>query len=191
MNTRGGPDSHGRRPDGQETTMSGGYEDEYEDRDEPQPRHREDEAPAAAPGLTAPGVLMIITGLVNLACAAGAILMGVTFQHMPREEFEKAYQQQNPAQRKQLEDAGWTTDDLLNVYVRGGYGGGVAWIVGGLLTTIGGICMLARKARGLAIVSAIVTAVPCALSPCCLFGMPIGIWALIVLFQPDAKAAFR
>jgi hypothetical protein len=170
--------------------MSRDYDDD-EDREERRPRYKDDEAPASTGKTSAPGVLMIVTGLVNLLIAFGAFSMGYTFQKMPREELERAYQQQDPQQRKQLEDAGWTVDDFRNIYVRGGYGGGGFWVLCALLTVAGGACMLARKARGLAILSAIVTAVPCVTSPFCLLGMPIGIWALIVLFQPDVKNAFR
>jgi hypothetical protein len=28
-------------------------------------------------------------------------------------------------------------------------------------------------------------------SPCCFIGLPIGIWALIVLAKPEVKAAFH
>jgi hypothetical protein len=31
--------------------------------------------------------------------------------------------------------------------------------------------------------------IPC-ISPCCLLGLPIGIWALVVLLKPEVKAAF-
>ena len=36
----------------------------------------------------------------------------------------------------------------------------------------------------------IIAMVPC-ISPCCLVGLPIGIWALVVLMKPEVKAAFR
>ncbi len=32
--------------------------------------------------------------------------------------------------------------------------------------------------------------IPC-VSPCCLLGLPLGIWALIVLVKPEVKAAFQ
>jgi hypothetical protein len=36
----------------------------------------------------------------------------------------------------------------------------------------------------------ILVMIPC-LSPCCILGIPIGIWGLIVLMDPNVKAAFR
>jgi hypothetical protein len=173
--------------------MSQDYDDDYGDEDRGGPGDEtggHEVQPATGSKITVPGVLMIVTGVVNLLVALVGFGVGFTFQHMPREEFIKAYMQQNPEQRKQLEEQGWSIDDLLNIYVRGGYGVGAVGVLGGLLALIGGVCMLARKARGLAILCALVTALPVT-SPCCLFGLPVGIWSLVVLLQGDVKAAFR
>ena len=42
---------------------------------------------------------------------------------------------------------------------------------------------------GMAVTAAILAVFPCT-SPCCLAGIPIGIWALVILFKPEVKAAF-
>jgi hypothetical protein len=54
----------------------------------------------------------------------------------------------------------------------------------------GGLKMKKLESYPLAIAASILAAVPC-LSPCCLIGLPIGIWALIVLFKPEVKDAFN
>ncbi len=48
-----------------------------------------------------------------------------------------------------------------------------------------------KQLRGwtLSVVGSIVAMVPC-LGPCCIVGIPIGIWALVVLMKPEVKAAF-
>jgi phage FluMu protein Com len=43
---------------------------------------------------------------------------------------------------------------------------------------------------GFAMAAAIIALVPCT-SPCCLLGLPFGIWALVVLTDSSVKAAFR
>ncbi len=43
---------------------------------------------------------------------------------------------------------------------------------------------------GLCIAASILAMVPC-ISPCCLIGLPIGIWCLVVLTKPEIKAAFH
>lgn len=42
----------------------------------------------------------------------------------------------------------------------------------------------------LSIAAGIVAMIPC-VSPCCILGLPVGIWALVVLLRPEVKAAFR
>jgi hypothetical protein len=42
----------------------------------------------------------------------------------------------------------------------------------------------------LAVAASILVMIPC-ISPCCLIGLPVGIWSLVVLMRPDVKAAFH
>jgi hypothetical protein len=41
----------------------------------------------------------------------------------------------------------------------------------------------------ISVAASVVAMVPC-LSPCCILGLPLGIWALIVLMKPEVKSAF-
>lgn len=45
------------------------------------------------------------------------------------------------------------------------------------------------KKWNLAVVASILAMIPC-IGPCCVIGIPIGIWALIVLMKPEVKNAF-
>jgi hypothetical protein len=58
-----------------------------------------------------------------------------------------------------------------------------------VLIFFGALKMKQLKSYGLSMTAAIVAMVPC-ISPCCLVGLPIGIWALVVLLKPEVKAAF-
>ena len=51
--------------------------------------------------------------------------------------------------------------------------------------------MLVVSGRGWAVASAVVALVPCCTGYASVVGLPAGIWTLIVLNQPDVKAAFR
>lgn len=42
----------------------------------------------------------------------------------------------------------------------------------------------------LSIAASIIAMIPC-ISPCCILGLPIGIWCLVVLLRPEIKAAFK
>lgn len=65
----------------------------------------------------------------------------------------------------------------------------VTLVVGGLII-FGAMKMMSLQNYGLAMAAAIIAMVPC-LSPCCCFGIPAGIWAIVVLSNAEVKAAFR
>jgi len=54
---------------------------------------------------------------------------------------------------------------------------------------LGGIQMLRLKARGLAIAASVLSMINIG-SCCCILGLPIGIWALVILLMGDVKQAF-
>ncbi len=47
------------------------------------------------------------------------------------------------------------------------------------------------QSYGIAMTGAILAVIPCIGSPCCLLGVPFGIWALVVLSDAEVKGAFR
>lgn len=53
-----------------------------------------------------------------------------------------------------------------------------------------GIRMLKLEAWGLAVAASILAMIPC-VSPCCIIGLPVGIWALVVLIGDDVKMVFK
>jgi hypothetical protein len=66
---------------------------------------------------------------------------------------------------------------------------GVISIAIGLFVLFGTLKMQKLTHRGLAIAAAIVAMIPC-FSPCCLLGLPFGIWALVVLSKPEVRSQF-
>jgi hypothetical protein len=73
---------------------------------------------------------------------------------------------------------------------------GAAGIIGSLFhvglcaVVIGGAIKMRRlENHALATAAAVLTLVPC--TTCCLWGLPLGAWALAVLSKPEVKAAFR
>lgn len=59
-----------------------------------------------------------------------------------------------------------------------------------LAVLFGGINMLRGKAFASCMAAGIIAVIPLC-TPCVVLGIPFGIWALIVLNQPDVKAAFQ
>jgi hypothetical protein len=142
---------------------------------------------------TLPGVFLIVVGVVNLLAGGGMSGFGFMMGNLPTEQLREQMEKQNPNQMRDLEKSGYTIKDVQNWYLYGGGVGGAVAVLVSLIIMLGGIFMCVRRGYGLAILSAILTALPC-ISPSacpCLFGMGIGIWALVVLFDPTVKAAFR
>lgn len=65
-------------------------------------------------------------------------------------------------------------------------------LVGAALIGFGGWQMRQVKSYGLAMTASFVAMLP--LFPaccCCVFGLPVGIWSVVVLMKPEVKAAFQ
>ena len=83
------------------------------------------------------------------------------------------------------------SDAWVNMF--SGTVGVVSGVIGILLSGLifaGAMKMKKLESHGLAVAASIVAMIPC-LSPCCLLGLPIGIWAAVVLFKPEVKGAFH
>jgi hypothetical protein len=55
---------------------------------------------------------------------------------------------------------------------------------------LGALKMKKLESHAFAMAASILAMLPC-VSPCCLVGLPIGIWALVVLNKPEVKSAFH
>ena len=87
--------------------------------------------------------------------------------------------------------AGGREEQLLS-YLSGGFGvvsSAIGLLIAGLII-YASIEMRNLRNWGLAMAASILAMVPC-ISPCCIIGLPMGIWSLVVLQRPDIKAAFR
>lgn len=83
-------------------------------------------------------------------------------------------------------NAGLSSDQLLAIVI--------GWRVTGFLVSAfivwATMQMKDLRNRTLSIVASVVAMIPC-ISPCCILGLPIGIWALITINDPAVKGAFR
>lgn len=62
-------------------------------------------------------------------------------------------------------------------------------IIMAVVVLMGALKMKKLQSFGFVMVATIIAMVPC-VSPCCWVGLPIGIWALVVLNKPEVKGAF-
>jgi len=71
-----------------------------------------------------------------------------------------------------------------------GIASNIIGIVMSVVVILGALKMKKLENYGLAMAATIIAMIPC-ISPCCLLGLPIGIWALVVLLKPEVKSAFH
>ena len=66
---------------------------------------------------------------------------------------------------------------------------GILGFIASGLILFGALKMQKLRSYGWAMTASILAILPC-VSPCCLVGLPIGIWALVILSKPEVKAQF-
>ncbi len=82
-------------------------------------------------------------------------------------------------------------EQLLN-WMSGGFGivtAAIGLLIAGLII-YASMEMKKLNQWGLAVAASILAMVPC-ISPCCIIGLPMGIWALVVLMKDEVKTAFH
>jgi hypothetical protein len=130
--------------------------------------------------MIASGIFMMLIWFVQTGFTVSNFVDEAKFMELPEDEQQppsparvKAKQQEENAQlRKYIQAAIFSVINLtLN-----------------LLVFIGGLRMRSFNGHMLAIVGAACAMMP--INSCCCIGIPVGIWALIVLLSPDVKAAF-
>jgi hypothetical protein len=142
------------------------------------PRRRAQASNAAASAVKGPAISLLVTGVLAILCG---FLGGVYFLALP-----SALQQMNPQLQQMNPQLGAPPPASVFVgYAIGSIVGGLIW---GSLVIAGAICMLRLRLYAMGMTGAIVGMVPC--SSCCVLGLPMGIWALVVLNRPEVKDAF-
>lgn len=162
-------------------------DDRYDDRDDgvsDRIVHR------ARSKVSAPGMILIIFGLIGMLLEIGMLSLAVTQPFFMYDAVRKMYESQPPGKARDDSLKQWDTmkdqlrmDSPLNL---GSYSLG---LVLSLLMIVGGSRMRSLKSYGLAMTGAIIGIIPLAGCSCC--AMPIGIWAVVVLCNGDVKEAFR
>lgn len=120
--------------------------------------------------LNGPGMALMIFGYVGVGLAAIGILLNILGIGL------------GAAQGGQEAAANMLSGGV-------GVASGIIGMIVGVIVGIGGGKMRKGQSYGFAMTAAILAMIPC-ISPCCLIGLPLGIWALVVLMKPEVKAAF-
>jgi hypothetical protein len=139
-----------------------------------------DSGRAAALSLIAgPAIGLIVTGGLGIAAALYGILSNLMGSTMRQNQFQ-VLEQQNPQFAHMMETFTGPVGIVTN---------GLSILVC-IFIIFAGIKMKKLESFGLCMAASIVAMLPCC-SPCCCVGLPIGIWALVMLNKSEVKAYFQ
>ncbi|MBK7876089.1 MAG: hypothetical protein IPJ77_10095 [Planctomycetes bacterium] len=127
---------------------------------------------SVADRLKVPGILLIVLGVLTDLGGVWQIVSNAFGIHLPGQEVPPGM------------------EDFMRIMETFGIAFGVLNLISGVLLVLGGLSLMRQKSYGLAMTAAILAMVP-GFSCCCLFSLPVGIWALMLLLKPEVKAAFQ
>jgi hypothetical protein len=153
----------------------------------------------AADRTNLPGIFLIVTGVVSLLFAGFLFLQGVQYAMMSVEQVERnmehmkqVLEQYFPGAAAAMDEQKMSAEQMKQQNTVSSFVTGGVVLIAALVTLIGGIRMRSLSSYGLAVTGAILACIPCvSCLGCCGAGQAFGIWALVVLFDPEVKAAFR
>lgn len=135
--------------------------------------------------VTPPAIGLIVTAALGILLSLWGIANGIRVVLNPQARDEQMRQMAAaniPPQLMQFLHA--STSGWYNILM-----GFVAVVVGAVIL-MGAIKMMKLQNHTLALIASVLAMLPC-VSGCCCIGLPIGIWALIILFKPEVKSHFQ
>ncbi len=131
--------------------------------------------------VTRPAIAILLLGIFNLVSVVFGVLLliGMLVAEPPGRAADG-----RGADAKPKASQG---DNMMAAYL---VGLNVIATSAGVLILVGALKMLKLRSYSWAMVTSILVMIP-GISSCCLAGIPVGIWALMVLSNPDVRAAFE
>jgi hypothetical protein len=143
----------------------------------------------AASKVSGPATALIVVGVINILLALYGVVSNVMALGGGAAQMEAQFDAQ---QMEQLEQQGFDPQMMAKMFQAGGAVGivfNLIAIVAAVVIIMGGLKMKNLQSRGLAMTASILAMIPC-ISACCLIGLPIGIWSVVTLNDPNVKASF-
>jgi len=125
--------------------------------------------------LSGPAIGLIITGALGLISAVASLAFNILGAGLGASGMGG-----NP----EIERLIRTFSGTLGMFMK------VSGILISIFLLYGGLKMKKLENYTASLLASIIAMIPC-LSPCCLIGLPVGIWALIVLNRPEVKSHFQ
>lgn len=170
-------------------------EDDRDYRDDPRNARRPEDVIAIAKAkVKAPAILMLIAGIVTVLLLGYSVVMVATTDQLADFQKQRQETENDPKldanAKQQLKQVNDITEQIMVPLFKFQP---VLLAFSGLLaltSIVGAIKLINLSGSGWARTGAILNLISC-LGGCCLIGLPAGIWVLIVLGNPDVKAAMN
>ena len=149
---------------------------------------------AALRRVRAPAIFLLIVNVLNLLAGLYFMVNGIVVKKGGGDiqaQMEKQWDDMKPEERDAMKRFGINSPgDFVTLAgnICLGWGGLMSLV--SVLSVFGAARMLSLRSYGLAMFGAIVTVIPC-VTPCCLIGQVAGVWAFVILVQPDVRRAFH
>ena len=134
-----------------------------------------------------PAISLMVVGILNLFWVLYMLANGILWTVAPdfvidaEKRWSAAFQNQGTSREQQ---------QLQGMIIS--YPLAVLALVSSVLSIAGGLRMLSLKSYTISVCGAVAAMLPCiSCLACCGIGEGLGIWALIVLLNPDVKSAFQ
>ena len=126
---------------------------------------------AAVAAVKGPAIGLIVVAILAMLLVVVSLIINLTGAAL----FPMPSSGQSPELAKFAQGAGGIIGAILGLALYG-------------VIVFGAIKMMKLENYGLAMTASILALLPCSL--CCLAGLPVGIWALVVLNKPEVKSQF-
>ena len=131
---------------------------------------------AALRQVKGPAIALVVTAIIGLMLVAAGLVINV----LMLSGVQTGLQQINDPQVQKLLSTMGGGLGIVQDIISG---------VAGFIVLMGAFKMQKLQSHQFALTAGIVAMLPC-ISPCCVFGLPAGIWALVILNKPEVKSQF-
>ncbi|MCP3138783.1 hypothetical protein [Pyxidicoccus xibeiensis] len=133
----------------------------------------------AKEAVSLPAILLMVMAGLTFLYGLVSLLQPVNPEQMA--QFEQMMDKPELAQMRGMIEFMTSTGGRLAV--------SLPYLLINALVFFGALKMKSLKSYGLAMTAGILSLIPCC-GPCLCLGLPVGIWALVVLRKPEVRAAF-
>ena len=134
--------------------------------------------------IKAPAVALMVTAILNILLGVWSLVRLLVFPPDLQQLNSELEQLNNPQFQEFMQKL------LHMTYGPFGIASGVLGLALSVLILIGASKMHSLRSYEFSMTAAILAMIPC-LTPCCILGLPFGIWAVVALTRPGIKSQFN